>query len=73
MENSDWEIQIIEHFVNNNTDPKVAEALRLIDLENLGKYYPNLKDIKQKHQILIELLRSACFEKTRVKMFKDKS
>lgn len=66
MEKSDWEIQIIEHFVNNNTDPKVAEVLRLIDLEHLGRYYPGLTDIKQKHQILIELLRSACFEKNRV-------
>jgi len=43
----------------------VAESLRLIDLNHLGKYYPILKDPKQRHQILIELLRSACFEKTR--------
>lgn len=56
--------------MNNNTDPKVAEALRLIDLENLEKYYPLLQDIKQKHQILIELLRSACFEKTRKQVMK---
>lgn len=39
-------------------------------MENLDKYYPLLQDIKQKHQVLIELLRSACFEKTRKQVMK---
>jgi hypothetical protein len=52
---------MIKIFVN-----LVNESLRLIDIENLNRYYPVLNDLKQKHQILIELLRSTCFEKTRV-------
>ncbi len=62
-ENAEWEKTICEHYITNNKDPKVAEPLRIVDLDNLSKYVPLVKNSKVKQQILMELLRSATHEK----------
>ena len=62
-ENPDWEKTICEHFIANNKDPKVAEPLRIVDLDNMTKYVPLVKNSKVKQQLLMELLRSATHEK----------
>ena len=62
-DNAEWEKTICEHFIINNKDPKVPEPLRNVDLDNLSKYIPLIKNSKLKQQILMELLRSATHEK----------
>ena len=68
LESTEWEKVIIDYFILNNKDPKVAEPIRNLDLENLSKYLPLIKNTKIKQQVLMELLRSATHEK-RVKKF----
>ena len=64
---SDWENKIVEHFVTNNAETKMHESLRLIDIENLERYYNSFRDdSKLKEVILLELVRSACTEQARV-------
>ena len=63
---TDWEQQILDHFLTNGADPKFSEPIRVSEIENLGKYYSSIKDLELKHKILLELLRAAAFEKTRV-------
>jgi len=69
LSKTEWEIKIVDHFINSNTDPKTFEQLRLIDIENLEKYLPNIKDPKKKSEIQVELLRTAS-QDTRVNFFK---
>lgn len=71
MENTDWEKQILEHFITNNKDPKVAEPLRILDLDNLNKYLPLIKNSKLKQQVLMEILRSATHEKRVILKYKN--
>ena len=66
MANSNWEKEIINHFVQSNTDPKIAEQLRLVDIDNMAKYFPSTNDQNLKSDVLVELLRSASVEKNRV-------
>ena len=68
MSNTEWQTKIIDHFISSNTDPKTFEQLRLIDIENLEKYLPHRKDPKKKSELLVELLRTACQDKTRVNL-----
>lgn len=70
MSNTEWQTKIIDHFISSNTDPKSFEQLRLIDIENLEKYLPNIKDPKKKSEFLVELLRTASQDKTRVNIRK---
>ena len=69
LSKTEWETKIISHFVKSNTDPKTNEQLRLIDIENLGKYLNNLKDQSSRNEILVELLRSASQDKNRVLIY----
>ena len=67
MAKSDWETKIVELYVTNNAETKMHESLRLIDIENLERYYNNFRDdSKLKDVILLELVRSACTEQARV-------
>lgn len=66
MANSNWEKEIINHFVQSNTDPKIAEQLRLVDIDNMAKYFPSTNDQNLKSDVLVELLRSASVENNRV-------
>jgi len=70
LSNTEWQTKIIDHFISSNTDPKSFEQLRLIDIENLEKYLPNIKDPKKKSEFLVELLRTASQDKTRVNIRK---
>ena len=63
---TEWERHIIDHFKVSNTDAKSSEQLRLVDIDNIGKYYPSTPDAGIKSEILVELLRSASHEKKRV-------
>jgi hypothetical protein len=66
LANSNWEKEIINHFVQSNTDPKIAEQLRLVDIDNMAKYFPSTNDQNLKSDVLVELLRSASVENNRV-------
>lgn len=63
---TEWERHIIDHFKVSNTDAKSSEQLRLVDIDNIAKYYPSTPDAGIKSEILVELLRSASHEKKRV-------
>ena len=69
MGGSEWELQILDHFLLNGADPKFSEPIRLVEIDHLSKYYTTLKDVELKHKILLEFLRSAAFEKNRVNHF----
>jgi hypothetical protein len=69
LNGTDWEKQIVEHFINTNRDQKSPEPLRLVDMDNLDKYYSRLSDAQLKNEILFELLRSAANEHSRVNYF----
>jgi hypothetical protein len=56
----------VDHFVNTNMDPKIVEQLRLYDIENLARYFGTTSDASLRSDILMELLRSASYENTRV-------
>ena len=60
---TEWERHIIDHFKVSNTDAKSSEQLRLVDIDNIAKYYPSTPDAGIKSEILVELLRSASHEK----------
>ena len=49
LESTEWEKVIIDYFILNNKDPKVAEPIRNLDLENLSKYLPLIKNTKIKN------------------------
>lgn len=60
MARTEWEAKIVEHFITNNSESKMFEALRLIDIDHLEKYYGYLKEgEKLKDDILVELVRSS--------------
>ena len=64
--NTSWEKQIIDHFINTNTDPKTTENIRVVDMENLEKYFVTTLSKSLKEDVLTEFLRSAGCEKSRV-------
>lgn len=57
------------HFLQTNSDARIPEALRLVDLENISRYFLYIKDSDIKSEILVEMLRSAAIEKSRVCFF----
>lgn len=64
--NTPWERQAVDHFIKTNQESTMPESLRLVDLEMLDKYYSMSEDKLIKDEILVEFLRSASLEKTRV-------
>lgn len=64
--NTNWEKELVDHFINTNQDSKVLEPLRVCDIDNMPKYFPTTSDNSIKSDILVELLRSAAQEKNRV-------
>jgi hypothetical protein len=69
LTNTKWENQIIEEFLKANTEPSSPESLRLTAFNNLEKYFLSCLNKQLKDEILIELLRSAAYEISRVNIF----
>ncbi len=69
LANTDWENHIVQEMIKANADVKSAESLRLINIQQLGKYFVVTSQKSVRENTLMELLRSAACENKRVNIY----